>query len=142
MPPPCINLLIFNVIKSVSYTKRKSCVVNYKFIVALTTHMLYTVCVASETDRGDYMKIKLRVEILEELQRKNNWSDTELAKNMGISRSRLWRAKLPENHTEYCSPGEALIAGAMNAFPDKKFEDLFFLNSVCSQVHNEGKKLA
>lgn len=82
------------------------------------------------------LKIKLRVDVLEELQEKNNWNDTELAKQMGISRSRLWRAKLPENHNEYCSPGESLIVGAMKAFPDKKFEDLFFLTDVCSVVHN------
>ncbi|KQL17649.1 hypothetical protein [Cytobacillus solani] len=83
------------------------------------------------------MKIKLRVDVLEKLQEKNGWNDTELAKNMGISRSRLWRAKLPEDHNEYCSPGENLIVGALNAFPEKKFEDLFFLTSVCRVLHNK-----
>jgi hypothetical protein len=83
------------------------------------------------------LKIKLRVDVLEELQKENNWNDTELAKQMGISRSRLWRAKLPESHSEYCSPGESLIVGALKAFPDKKFEDLFFLTDLCSKVHNK-----
>ncbi|MGC4375887.1 hypothetical protein WD019_02940 [Fictibacillus sp. Mic-4] len=78
------------------------------------------------------VKIKLRVDVLEKLQSEKGWNDTELAKHMGISRSRLWRAKLPENHSEYCSPGESLIIGALSAFPDKKFDDLFFLKNVCS----------
>ncbi|MGG1480478.1 winged helix-turn-helix domain-containing protein [Bacillus smithii] len=83
------------------------------------------------------MKIKLRVDVLEELQKEKNWSDTELAKQMGISRSRLWRAKLPESHNEYCSPGESFIVGALKAFPNKKFEDLFFLTEPCSSIHKE-----
>ncbi|MEN2465942.1 winged helix-turn-helix transcriptional regulator [Ornithinibacillus sp. JPR2-1] len=77
-------------------------------------------------------KLKLRVDILETLQAEKGWNDTELAKQLGISRSRLWRAKLPENHPEYCSPGENLITGVLNAFPDKKFDDLFFLTKMCS----------
>lgn len=83
------------------------------------------------------MKIKLRVDVLEDLQTKKGWTDTELANQMGISRSRLWRAKLSEDHTEYCSPGESLIVGVLKAFPEKKFEDLFFLVDVCSVVHKE-----
>jgi transcriptional regulator with XRE-family HTH domain len=81
-------------------------------------------------------KIRLRVNFLETLQKQNKWNDSELARKMGISRSRLWRAKLPEDHNEYCSPGEGLIAGALNAFPNCKFDDLFFLDKVCSGIHN------
>ncbi|BAU28986.1 hypothetical protein DFP93_103166 [Aneurinibacillus soli] len=81
------------------------------------------------------MKIRLRVEVLEGLQKQEKWTDTELAKQMGISRSRLWRAKLPVDHVEYCSPGESLIAGALKAFPDKGFYDLFFLDEMCSGIH-------
>lgn len=99
--------------------------------------MIYTNCVENETKGREYMKIKLRVDVLEKLQEKNNWNDTELAKHMGISRSRLWRAKLPEEHNEYCSPGESLIVGVLKAFPEKKFEDLFFLTEPCSIVHNK-----
>lgn len=78
------------------------------------------------------MKIRLRVDVLEKLQKLNSWTDSELAKRMEISRSRLWRAKLPTNHIEYCSPGESLIVGALTAFPDKRFDDLFFLDNVCT----------
>lgn len=83
------------------------------------------------------MKIKLKIEILEKLQNEKKWTDTELSKQMGISRSRLWRAKLPETHEEYCSPGESFILGTMLAFPEKKFEDLFFLKRVCSRLNEK-----
>jgi transcriptional regulator with XRE-family HTH domain len=83
-----------------------------------------------------HLKIKLRVDVLERLQTEKKWTDTELAKQMGISRSRLWRAKLPESHSEYCSPGESLIIGVLKAFPERKFDDLFFLDDACSQIHN------
>jgi transcriptional regulator with XRE-family HTH domain len=83
------------------------------------------------------LKIKLRVKVLEQLQNEQGWTDTKLAKQMGISRSRLWRAKLPEDHNEYCTPGEKLINGALKAFPNKTFDDLFFLENVCSDVHKE-----
>lgn len=85
------------------------------------------------------MRIRLRVEVLEILQNNKSWTDTELAKRMGISRSRLWRAKLPTNHNEYCSPGESLIIGVLKAFPDKKFDDLFFLEKLCIELHGDKK---
>ncbi|MDQ0876792.1 transcriptional regulator with XRE-family HTH domain [Paenibacillus sp. V4I3] len=85
------------------------------------------------------MKIKLRVEVLEELQKEENLNDTKLAEKMGISRSRLWRTKLDDNHPKYCSPGESLIIGTLQAFPHKKFEDLFFLTELCSDIHNKGE---
>lgn len=106
--------------------------------------MNYDMCVGDETlqNRGGIMKIKLRVDILEKLQTNKGWNDTELALHMGISRSRLWRARLPEEHKEYSSPGGSLIIGALSAFPDKKFDDLFFLDRVCSGVHNnDGKEV-
>lgn len=99
-------------------------------------------CVGDETlqIRGEIMKIKLKVDILENLQTNKGWNDTELAMHMGISRSRLWRARLPEGHKEYSSPGGGLIIGALSAFPDKKFDDLFFLDRVCSSVHGVNEK--
>lgn len=97
-------------------------------------------CIGRNTlKRGDKLKIKLRIEMLKILQNNKGWSDKELAKKMGISRSRLWRARLPENHKDYCSPGESFIVGALNAFPNQKFEDLFFFERVCSVVHENSK---
>lgn len=87
-------------------------------------------------------KIKLRVDVLNQLQKEHNLTNTELAEKMGISRSRLWRAKLPETHPEYCSPGEDFITGALDAFPELSFDDLFFLDEVCIEVHKNNKSTA
>lgn len=74
-------------------------------------------------------KIKLKVESLNKIQKEQDLNDSELSKKIGISRNRLWRAKLQETHREYCSPGELFIAGVLKAFPDKSFDDLFFLDN-------------
>lgn len=75
----------------------------------------------------DKPKIRLRAEVLYALQNEKDWNDTKLASKMGVSRSRLWRARLPETHPEHCSIGESFIVGAMTLFPESRFEDLFFL---------------
>jgi transcriptional regulator with XRE-family HTH domain len=80
-------------------------------------------------------KIVLNIQKLESLQKERNWTDTELAKRLGISRSRLWRAKLPKDHPHYCSPGESFIAGVLKTFPEVNFDEIFFLDNVCSGVH-------
>lgn len=110
-----------------------------KICVAFTTRHVYNEIVyrTKQSEVEQRMKIKLRVEVLESLQKERGWNDKELAKRMEISRSRLWRAKLNEDHPEYCSPGKSLIAGALKAFPEKSFDDLFFLNQPCSRRHNE-----
>lgn len=69
--------------------------------------------------------MKLRVDVLNRLQRERGWTETELARRIGISRSRLWRAKLPVKHKEYCSPGKKFISGLLKTFPDHSFDDLF-----------------
>ncbi len=74
------------------------------------------------------MRLGINVEQIQKLQQEKGWTDTELAAKIGVSRSRLWRAKLPVTHEHYCSPGETLIIGVLNAFPEKKFDDLFFLS--------------
>ncbi|MED5040681.1 helix-turn-helix transcriptional regulator [Geobacillus stearothermophilus] len=83
------------------------------------------------------MRLSLNIEKLEQLQKQRNWSDTELAKRIGVSRSRLWRAKLPKDHPYYCYPGETFIAGVLKAFPEVSFEEIFFLDDLCSGVHKE-----
>lgn len=73
-------------------------------------------------------KIKLKISEVNEAQQKLKFTDTKFAKYIGISRSRLWRARLPESHQEYCTPGEDFIAGILRAFPNKSFDDFFFLD--------------
>lgn len=72
-------------------------------------------------------KIGLHVDVLYRLQDERGWNDTRLAKELGISRSRLWRARLPVDHPEHNTIGANFIAGALSVFQDMKFEDLFFL---------------
>jgi transcriptional regulator with XRE-family HTH domain len=81
------------------------------------------------------MKIALNIKKLEMLQKERKWTDTELARRIGISRSRLWRAKLPKDHPHYCSPGESFIAGVLKTFPEVRFEEIFFLDNMCSGIH-------
>ncbi|WDF02910.1 hypothetical protein [Shouchella hunanensis] len=79
------------------------------------------------------MKIVLDIEAFERAQKEMGLNNSELARKMKISRSRLWRAKLPVTHTNFCYPGEDFITGSLSVFKDKKFDDLFFLSNVCSE---------
>lgn len=87
-------------------------------------------------------KIKVRIDALDMLQKKSNLSDTALAGKMGISRSTLWRIRLPETSKEHCHPGEDFIASALKAFPGIKFEQLFFLDDMCRDVHIKGQEVS
>jgi len=69
-------------------------------------------------ERGDPMFYP-NVEKLYELQ--GDKGEGEFAKELGISRSQLWRVK------KGISPaGAAFIANFMRRYPDKKLEDYFF----------------
>ncbi|MED4083911.1 hypothetical protein P4637_03415 [Halalkalibacterium halodurans] len=83
------------------------------------------------------MKLKLNVEAFNSAQKEMGLNNSELARKMNISRSRLWRAKLPQDHPYYCYPGEDFITGTLMVFRDKKFDELFFLENPCSEIHKE-----
>ncbi|MHA6481310.1 helix-turn-helix domain-containing protein [Paenibacillus sp. strain BS8-2] len=72
--------------------------------------------------------MRLQADKLEEAQKEKGWNESEMARRMGISRSRLWRAKLDVSHPSYCSPGPTLIAGVLKAFPEKGFTHFFDRN--------------
>ena len=65
--------------------------------------------------------IKLNRKAFEKYQAEKGWSNTELAKKMGINLVQVWRVK--EEHNR---PGCIFIAGALKAFPKASFDDLFF----------------
>ena len=69
--------------------------------------------------------IKLRVDIFNELTK--GLTDNELSKIMNISTTQLWRVRLPDNDPRHNDPGADFVAGALRAFPNKSFEELFFL---------------
>ncbi|RJQ25553.1 MAG: hypothetical protein C4589_11185 [Peptococcaceae bacterium] len=71
------------------------------------------------------INIGIKIDVLEVLQKDHSLNDTELAVKMGIDRTQLWRVK-----TNRSIPGEGFIAKLLALFPDKKFEDLFFLKKV------------
>jgi hypothetical protein len=71
-----------------------------------------------------YMKprISLKIEYLKQLQEERGISDAALASMASLNPSQIWRVKEGR-----CNPGPDFIAGLLNAFPDKNFDDLFFL---------------
>lgn len=73
------------------------------------------------------MIIKLNVKAFDNAAKSRGWTDVELAKEMGISTTQLWRVRLPEEDPRHNDPGKDFIAGALRAFPEKKFDELFFL---------------
>lgn len=72
-------------------------------------------------------KVKLRCDVFRKMQDGFGLNDSQMARKMGIGRTQLWRATLPESDPRYASPGTQFIAGALNVFRDARFEDLFFL---------------
>jgi hypothetical protein len=74
------------------------------------------------------MVVKLRTEVFNELSKKHYKNDVELAKKMGISTTQLWRVRLPEEDPRHNDPGTDFVAGALKAFGNTRFEDLFFLD--------------
>ena len=73
-------------------------------------------------------KIRLNIEALEAAQRDKGWNETELCKRSGLSRSQLWRIRLPEDDPRKQQPGNEAIAGLLNAF-DMKFHQLFVVDT-------------
>lgn len=69
--------------------------------------------------------ILLKRNVFEEYQFKEGWSDSELAKKMGVNKTQVWRVKGGHNN-----PGRDFIAGALKAFPQASFDELFYLPGV------------
>lgn len=71
--------------------------------------------------------IKLKVDMLRKAQKMKGWNNTRLAKKMGVNRDTLRKVMLPENHPKHINVGAQVIEGALMAFPELTFEDLFYL---------------
>ncbi|MDU4696418.1 MAG: hypothetical protein E6Y08_11420 [Paenibacillus sp.] len=71
---------------------------------------------------------------IEKLQKEKNMTDQEFADYLGTSRSSLWRAKLPLGDERF-SCGQDVMAKILMMFPEKKFEDLFFLDQVSHECY-------
>ncbi|WP_163854575.1 helix-turn-helix domain-containing protein [Paenibacillus elgii] len=75
------------------------------------------------------MKVLPKPNIFEKLQKETGMKDKEFADYLGVSRSQLWRAKLPPNDKRF-SLGQPFIAKVLNRFSEYAFEELFFLDRV------------
>lgn len=73
---------------------------------------------------------------LEQLQKEKNMTDQEFADFLGTSRSSLWRAKLPPEDERF-SFGQDVMAKILKKFPNKTFEELFFLDQVSHECYIE-----
>ena len=71
----------------------------------------------------------LRPEVLERLQQDLRMTDQEFADTIGISRSSLWRAKLPTEDNRF-SLGQDVIIKVLHRFPNLTFDDVFFLDKL------------
>lgn len=67
-------------------------------------------------------KIEVNLNVLLEIQARGKLSDMAFAAKIGIDKTMLWRIKTRRN-----SPGCEFIAKFLTAYPNVKFEDIFFL---------------
>lgn len=74
-------------------------------------------------------KVKLRLDILENLQNEHTINDSKLAAELYISRATLWRIK-----TGKTPPGETFIAGVMSFF-NVPFDRIFFLDTPLQECN-------
>lgn len=82
------------------------------------------------------MRFILKPEVLEKIQFDLKMNDQEFADYIGVSRTSLWRARLPANDKSH-SLGQGVIAKILNRFPEMTFEELFFLDYVSHECDNK-----
>jgi hypothetical protein len=82
------------------------------------------------------VRVLLKPGVLDELQHEMKMTDQEFAEYVGVSRSQLWRAKLPPTDKRF-SLGQDFIAKVLAAFPSHVFEDIFFLDRVSHECDKE-----
>lgn len=74
--------------------------------------------------------IRLKVKELMKAQiEKDIPTDSALAKQIGVSPSQVWRAKLPPDDVRHNAPGVQFIAGVLGAF-EANFENFFYVEDV------------
>ena len=72
------------------------------------------------------LTVKLNIKAFEENQNKYKLKEEgKCAEKMEISPSQLWKVKMGIH-----DPGKDFIAGALKAFPNTSFDELFFLPGV------------
>lgn len=74
------------------------------------------------------VKIEVDLKVLLEIQTEEKLSDMAFAAKIGIDKTMLWRIKTGRNN-----PGQEFIAKFLTAYPNMKFEDVFFLSQPLHQ---------
>jgi len=122
-------------------TRNKKYVAGTKKGVACSQKMWYYVLATTKWTAGGRGnmdgrgRVKVKLDALRKLQ--GNMSDAEFSRKIGVAPSTLFRIKLPDTDERHNDPGEVFIAKILNAYPDLKFEDLFFLDSDLRGRKNE-----
>lgn len=81
--------------------------------------------------------MKPNVKRIKELMAVNQWSSSELARQMGVSRSETTRLLNGKRNG-----GNKVISGLIKAFPEEPLETLFFLPSVYPNVNTSDNSVS
>lgn len=81
--------------------------------------------------------MKPNVDRIKELMVVRRWSASELARQMGVSRSETTRLLNGKRNG-----GNKVISGLIKAFPDESLESLFFLPTVYPNVNTYGSSVS
>lgn len=72
-------------------------------------------------------KDTIRLNMSNFLKLQGNMTESEMAENLNVSRSQLWRIK-----TGSSAVGQAFIMKFKNKYPDESFDDYFFIENGAS----------
>ena len=75
-------------------------------------------------------KTHVRTELLSALMRERKMNDTLLSSALNMDRTTVFRARSGK------PVGEQFIAGLLAVFPQKRFEDLFYVHEVLRKRNN------
>ena len=81
--------------------------------------------------------MKPKVDKIKELMAIRSWSASELARQMGVSRSEITRLLNGKRNG-----GNKIISGLIKAFPDEPLKSLFFLPDVFPNVNISGNNVS
>jgi transcriptional regulator with XRE-family HTH domain len=104
--------------------------VHYFVCVDKRVHKEYNALVSLR--KGGNPRMKPKVERIKALMSDRNWSSSELARQMGVSRSETTRLLNGKRNG-----GNKVISGLIKAFPNEPLNSLFYLPSVYPNVNSK-----
>ncbi|MGG3792521.1 helix-turn-helix transcriptional regulator [Geobacillus thermodenitrificans] len=81
------------------------------------------------------MRIKIKIDKLKEYMRRNNLSERDLARRMGVAHVTVYRVLRKKRE-----PGNEFIAKLLNVFEGATFEELFYLEQSITKREQEVHK--